>query len=159
MDDRYCLLMRRELSGPLATPLWPEGITVQRYAPQLAGDVHHLMQQGYLDGGGRVPDLDTWRNAFQSDAEYDPQLCLVALEAGRVIGVAQCWTSAYLKDLVVDADARGRGLGQALLQQVFVMFAERREAWVDLRVLEDNLPARRLYDSAGMHVVRRERVP
>ncbi|QIH10646.1 MULTISPECIES: GNAT family N-acetyltransferase [unclassified Pseudomonas] len=159
MEERYCLLMRRDLTGPQLAPQWPAGVSLQSYSLELAPQVHHLMQLGYLDGGGRVPDLDTWRKAFETDAEYDPDLCLVLLEAGHVIGVAQCWTSAYLKDLVVHADARGRGLGRALLQQVFVMFAERREERLDLKVLEDNLRARRLYDSAGMQVVRRERVP
>ncbi|MBC2656122.1 GNAT family N-acetyltransferase [Pseudomonas sp. MSSRFD41] len=159
MEERYCLLMRRDLTGPQLAPRWPVGVSLRHYSPDLAPEVHHLMQLGYLDGGGRVPDLDTWRKAFETDAEYDPELCLVLLEAGQVIGVAQCWTSAYLKDLVVHADARGRDLGRALLQQVFVMFAERREERLDLKVLEDNLRARRLYDSAGMQVVRRERVP
>ena len=38
-------------------------------------------------------------------------------------------------------------------------FQQRREGFVDLKVLEDNLRAQRLYESAGMYVVRRELVP
>jgi ribosomal protein S18 acetylase RimI-like enzyme len=46
-----------------------------------------------------------------------------------------------------------------LLLNAFKAFQQRREGFVDLKVLEDNLRARRLYESAGMRVVRREPVP
>jgi ribosomal protein S18 acetylase RimI-like enzyme len=39
------------------------------------------------------------------------------------------------------------------------VFQLRREGFVDLKVLEDNLRARRLYENVGMYVVRREPVP
>ncbi|MGC5703669.1 GNAT family N-acetyltransferase [Pseudomonas sp. NFXW11] len=159
MSELHCLLLRRDLTAALTAPQWPAGISLQHYRPELAEAVHSLMHLGYLDGGGRVPALDTWRQAFETDAEYDPELCLLAVDAEGVVGVAQCWTSAYIKDLVVHRRARGQGLGRALLQQAFLMFAERHEACVDLRVLEDNLPARCLYESAGMQLVRRELVP
>lgn len=159
MTGTHCLLMRRELIAPQVAPQWPAGITVQHYTPEQAQAVHQLLQLAYLDGGGQVPTLDRWLKAFETDAEYDPELCLLVRDAAGLIGVAQCWTSAYIKDLVVHPRARGQGLGRALLQQVLVMFAERREGFVDLRVLEDNLPARRLYESVGLHVVRRELLP
>ncbi|MEN5092023.1 N-acetyltransferase [Pseudomonas protegens] len=159
MSEIHCLLLRRDLSAPQTTPQWPAGITLEHYSPELAEAVHQLMHLGYQDGGGRVPPLEDWRRAFETDAEYDPQLCLVVRDAEGVVAVAQCWTSTYIKDLVVHPRARGQGLGRALLLQAFLMFAERREGFVDLRVLEDNLRARRLYESVGMHIVRREVVP
>jgi len=73
--------------------------------------------------------------------------------------VAQCWTSAYIKNLVVHPRAQGRGLGRALLLHAFNVFQQRREGFVDLKVLEDNVRAQHLYESVGMHVVRRELVP
>lgn len=156
MSEIHCLLMRRDLTAPLAPPQWPAGVTVQFYSPEQAEAVHQLMHLGYQDGGGEVPELENWRRSFETDAEYDPGLCLVARDAEGVIGVAQCWTSAYIKDLVVHPRARGQGLGRALLQQVFILFAERREGFVDLRVLDGNLRARCLYESVGMHIVRHE---
>jgi ribosomal protein S18 acetylase RimI-like enzyme len=39
------------------------------------------------------------------------------------------------------------------------VFEQRREGFVDLKVREDNLRARRLYESVGMYAVRREPVP
>ena len=118
-----------------------------------------MSQLGHREGGGRVPSLQDWPRRFESDPEYDPTLCFIASDAEGVVGVAQCWTSAYLKNLVVHPRMQGRGLGRALLLNAFKVFQQRREGFVDLKVLEDNLRAQRLYESVGMSVVRRERVP
>ena len=117
------------------------------------------MDQGFQDGGGRVPALEVWQQRFETDPEYDPTLCFIALDADGVVGVCQCWTSAYVKNLVVHPRAQRLGLGRALLLQAFNVFQQRREGFVDLKVLEDNLRAQRLYESVGMYVVRREPVP
>ncbi|MBC8996472.1 GNAT family N-acetyltransferase [Pseudomonas sp. N40(2020)] len=151
--------MRRDLQADVPEMVWPEGVEISTYRPELALAVHHLMQLGHREGGGRVPDLDTWQRRFESDPEYDPALCFIALDAEGVVGVVQCWTSSYIKNLVVHPRAHGRGLGRALLLNAFKTFQQRREGFVDLKVLEDNVRAQRLYESAGMYVVRRERVP
>jgi ribosomal protein S18 acetylase RimI-like enzyme len=117
------------------------------------------MELGHLQGGGRVPSLDAWQQRFETDPEYDPTLCFIALDALGIVGVCQCWTSAYIKSLVVHPRAQGRGLGRALLLNAFNVFQQRREGFVDLKVLEGNVRALRLYESAGMYVVRREEVP
>lgn len=70
--------------------------------------------------------------------------------------MALAWTSAYLKDLVVHPRLQGRGLGGALLNQVFSAFQQRGEACVDLKVMEHNHPARQLYAKFGMQLIRRE---
>ncbi|ROM97165.1 N-acetyltransferase [Pseudomonas brassicacearum] len=159
MAEEYCLLLRRDLAGVLPAIGWPPGIVLNQYRPELAEAVHQLMEQGYQQGGGRVPALEVWRERFESDAEYDPALCFIASDARGIVGVAQCWTSAYIKNLVVHPRAQGQGLGRALLLHAFSEFQQRREGFVDLKVLEDNQRARRLYESAGMRVVRRELVP
>ncbi|MDR9864698.1 GNAT family N-acetyltransferase [Pseudomonas baetica] len=151
--------MRRDLPADAPDIVWPEGVEVSTYRPELAVAVHRLMQLGYREGGGRVPDLESWQQHFESDPEYDPTLCFIALDAEGVVGVAQCWTSSYIKDLAVHPRMQGRGLGRALLLNAFRGFHQRREGFVDLKVLEDNVRAQRLYESAGMYVVRRERVP
>ncbi|SEN31315.1 Acetyltransferase (GNAT) family protein [Pseudomonas sp. ok272] len=159
MSETFCLLMRRDLGGELPAALWPAGIHLSEYRPAVADVVHHLLCVGYQDGSGQVPALDTWRARFETDAEYAPSLCLIAADAQGIVGVAQGWTSAYLKDLVVHPRAQGQGLGRALLLHSFKMFQQRRERCMDLKVLEDNHRARRLYESAGMRVVCREPVP
>jgi ribosomal protein S18 acetylase RimI-like enzyme len=151
--------MRCNLAEGVPSFTWPNGIELTEYRPELAEAVHHLMELGYRDGGGRVPAQEVWQQRFETDPEYDPALCFIALDAEGIVGVAQCWTSAYIKDLVVHPRARGLGLGRALLLHAFKVFAQRREGFVDLKVREDNLRARGLYESAGMYVVRREPVP
>ncbi|WP_285432297.1 GNAT family N-acetyltransferase [Pseudomonas sp. fls2-241-R2A-110] len=151
--------MRRNLAQAVPDITWPKGIVLVQYRPELAEVVHRLMETGYQEGGGRVPTLDVWQQRFETDPEYDPSLCFIALESERIVGVCQCWTSAYIKNLVVHPQAQGLGLGRALLLHAFKVFQDRREGFVDLKVLEDNLRAQRLYESAGMYVVRRELVP
>ncbi|WP_415771276.1 GNAT family N-acetyltransferase [Pseudomonas sp. LB3P38] len=151
--------MRRNLAEVVPAITWPQGIVLSEYRPELAEAVHRLMELGYQQGGGRVPALDVWQQRFETDPEYDPSLCFIALDAEGIVGVCQCWTSAYIKNLVVHPRAQRQGLGRALLLHAFNIFQQRREGFVDLKVLEDNLRAQRLYESAGMRVVRREPVP
>ncbi|KAA0985109.1 N-acetyltransferase [Pseudomonas sp. ANT_J28] len=151
--------MRRNLAEGVPAITWPQGIVLSEYRPERAEAVHRLMELGYQQGGGRVPALDVWQQRFETDPEYDPTLCFIALDTEGIVGVCQCWTSAYIKNLVVHPRAQGRGLGRALLLQAFKVFQQRREGFVDLKVLEDNLRAQRLYENAGMRVVRREPVP
>lgn len=56
-------------------------------------------------------------------------------------------TVCYLSDLFADPEARGRGIGRALIDAV--MERCRREGWANLRWLtqEFNYDARKLYDS------------
>ncbi|MNL22621.1 putative acetyltransferase [compost metagenome] len=159
MAEDYCFLLRRNLAEVLPAIPWPQGVVLSDYRPERASAVHHLMQLGYQEGGGRVPALEVWQQRFETDPEYDPTLCFIALDAEGIVGVCQCWTSAFIKSLVVHPRAQGRGLGRALLLHAFKVFQQRREGYVDLKVLEGNLRALRLYESAGMYVVRRETVP
>jgi ribosomal protein S18 acetylase RimI-like enzyme len=155
----YCWLMRRDLAEVVPAISWPTGVQLTHYRPELAAAVHHLMELGYREGSGRVPALEVWQQRFESDPEYDPALCFIALDAEGVVAVCQCWTSAYIKSLVVHSRAQRQGLGRGLLFHAFQVFQQRREGFVDLKVLEDNLRARRLYESVGMYEVRRETVP
>lgn len=153
------MLMRRNLAEVVPAITWPQGVFLHEYRQERAEAVLRLMELGYLEGGGRVPKLDIWQQRFETDPEYDPSLCFIAQDADGIVGVCQCWTSAYIKNLVVHPRAQGRGLGRALLLNAFKVFQQRREGFVDLKVLEDNLRAQRLYESCGMTVVRREPVP
>ncbi|MGV3624271.1 MAG: hypothetical protein ACO1OB_25860, partial [Archangium sp.] len=60
------------------------------------------------------------------DDEFDPSLCLgVFAPSGRLAGVAQCGTSAFVKDLAADPGPRRRGVGGCLLAAVFATFRAR----------------------------------
>lgn len=144
------LLLRRDLRGPLPAPQWPVGVHLRTYCPELAGAVHALLRLSHQGDSEPMPDLTTWQARFATDAESDPQLCFIACDGHGVVGVAHCWTSAYLKDLAVHPRARRQGLGHALLLHAFEVLQQRREACLDLQVLSHNHPARRLYQRAGM---------
>ncbi|WLI30434.1 GNAT family N-acetyltransferase [Pseudomonas rhodesiae] len=151
----YFQLLRRPLGGSLPAPQWPAGTQLDHYREELAPAIHAVLRMTQDQGGGRVPDLPTWQAQFTTDAEFDPTLCLVASNPSGILGVAQCWTSAFIKNLCVHPCAQGQGLGRALLLHAFQVFKQRGEPYVDLKVLESNLRARRLYESVGMGFVLR----
>lgn len=91
---------------------------------------------------------------------HDPQHVMQALvavdESDRPIGLAHFHAMprslggnsvCYLSDLFTDPQARGRGIGRALIDAVLARC--RQEGWANLRWLtqEFNYDARRLYDS------------
>lgn len=156
--SEYYQLLRRDLTGSLPAPQWPAGTRLEHYRDALAPAIHAVLRRTQEQGGGRVPTLETWQQQFVTDAEFDPSLCLVASNDDGILGVAQCWTSAFIKNLSVHPCAQGQGLGRALLLHAFQVFKQRGEPCVDLKVLESNLRARQLYESAGMVFVLRDRV-
>ncbi|MBZ5759623.1 MULTISPECIES: GNAT family N-acetyltransferase [Rhizobium] len=98
-----------------------------------------------------ITDL-TWRRVF------DPASAIfmrVAVVDDVVMGFALClthegtWTSGldcYLEDLFVDAEVRGRGVGQALLDDLVAL--SKASGWTRLywHTDETNSTARKLYD-------------
>lgn len=155
----YFQLLRRDLTIALPAPQWPAGTQLDHYRADLAPAIHAVLRLTQDQGGGRVPNLETWQHQFTTDAEFDPTLCLVASNDEGILAVAQCWTSAFIKNLSVHPCAQGQGLGRALLLHSFQTFKQRGEPYVDLKVRESNLRARQLYESAGMRFVLRDAVP
>jgi ribosomal protein S18 acetylase RimI-like enzyme len=147
--------MRRDLRQPIPAAVWPDSTQLLAFNAENAAAIHPLFTLGAELGGGHVGDFNTWLQGFQTDPEFDPALCLVVEDPLGVVAVAQCWTSAFIRNLVVHPRAQRRGLGLALLNQVFKTFAQRQEGQVDLKVMESNLAARQLYERAGMHYVQR----
>ena len=56
---------------------------------------------------------------------------------------------AYLQELYVVPERRGRGLGRALLEAAMDHARKRGAAHIDLGTREDDVAARKLYESAG----------
>ncbi|MFO2465084.1 GNAT family N-acetyltransferase [Pseudomonas sp. 15FMM2] len=156
--SEYFQLLRRDLMGALPAPQWPADIRLDHYRDASAPAIHAVLCMAQEQGGGRVGSLDQWRQQFVTNAEFDPRLCLVASNAHGILGVAQCWTSAFIKSLAIHPTAQGQGLGRALLLHSFLVFQQRGEAFVDLKVRESNTRARHLYETAGMVFVLRDRV-
>jgi ribosomal protein S18 acetylase RimI-like enzyme len=162
MPGDFVLLMRKDLAGGVEAPVWPAGVSAQTLGAKpdkkLLRAAHAVLEPGYWEGGGGAPIFRRWWKALRKDSEYDPALVFIASDAEGVAGLAQCWTSAFIKDLGVAPRMRRRGLGRALMLTAFKVFAQRSALHVDLKVREDNAPAIALYKSLGMRTIERLRV-
>jgi GNAT superfamily N-acetyltransferase len=148
------LRMRRTLAGPLEAPIWPEGVQPVNFSSEHAPGVRALLALAYAQGGGSVVPFSEWWSALSNDAEFDAALCFLAQDlTGRIIGVAQCWSTAFVKDLAVHPHWRRRGLGRALLLHAFAVFKERNAGAVYLKVEAGNTAAIALYESVDMQVM------
>ena len=83
---------------------------------------------------------------------------LIAEEDGRPVGLAHLYRQrhgwktrdvVYLQDLFADPDARGRGVGRALIEAVYEAADAMGAPEVYWTTAHDNAPARRLYDRVG----------
>lgn len=147
------LRYRRELDARLLQPCWPPGVSCRTFAIPDAPAVHALLRLSYAQGQG-VADFAEWWGKLSRDDEFDPRLCLLAIDdEGAIVGVAQCWTSAYLKDLAVRPDRQGGRIGESLLRQVFLAFRERGATHLDLKVEAGNTGGIRFYQRADMRRV------
>jgi ribosomal protein S18 acetylase RimI-like enzyme len=153
-SDRHCWLMRRDLGRLTSLDTWPPGVRLLGFRLEDAVQAHALLELSHADST-QVPDLASWLNSWELDPEYDPALCYTVHDELGMIGFIQGWTSSFIKDLVVHPRARHQGLGLQLLNHMFAVFRQRGEAWVDLKVMEDNAAARCLYEKAGMRYVER----
>jgi ribosomal protein S18 acetylase RimI-like enzyme len=156
MSGRLVLRMRRLLTEPVPPSVWPEGIRIISFEPEHhAPEIHALFVEAYMKGGGYAEPFNIWWPSLKNDAEYDPTLCFVATdEKGRIVGVAQCWTSAFIKDLAVRPDRRGQGLGSTLILHALHVFQQRGAPHLDLKVDANNPSgALRLYRSHGFEEI------
>lgn len=134
---------------------WPAGIETRSYRPPDAQPLHDLLVGGYAHGGGSVPPFSEWRAATLGDPEWDAELCFLATDGDLLAGVALCWSSGFVKDLVVAEPWRRRGLGEALLRHALERFVLRGASTLELKVEATNTAAFRLYRRVGMRVVER----
>ncbi len=112
--------------------------------------------QGYLAFyEAKVPDAATdtaWRRLHDPN---EPMFVLGAYVDGELVGIVHylfhrsMWTIGnycYLQDLFVAEAARGRGLGRALIEAVYVRAREAGASRVYWLTREENATARALYD-------------
>jgi ribosomal protein S18 acetylase RimI-like enzyme len=157
---RFVLRMRRELAGPIEGPQWPRGVScrtlTKNNAEKDAKAAHAVLAAGFWEGGGGAPMFRQWWSQLRKDSEFDPLLFFLAVDGEGVAGLAQCWTSAFVKDLAVHPRMRRLGVGRALMLTAFHTLAARGAFRVELKVREENLDAQRLYHDIGMRIVGRE---
>lgn len=149
------LRFRRDLPARRILRALPDGLAFAAFdAERHRIELHALLQAGYADGFGEVAEFDRWWASLSGDPEFSSDLVFVILgEDRRIVAAAVCWTSAYVKDLVVAAPWRGLGLGAILLSQVFDAFHRLGAPSVDLKVIAGNDRAVRFYQRMGMYLV------
>jgi GNAT superfamily N-acetyltransferase len=95
----------------------------------------------------------TWKRLFEP-GEFEPRGWLAVLD-GRPVGLVHallhrtCWSVAnncYLQDLFADPEARGQGIGRALIERVYRWADEVGAARVYWMTHETNKTAQLLYD-------------
>ncbi|MGV3575783.1 MAG: GNAT family N-acetyltransferase [Devosia sp.] len=146
--------LRKLLVAPVSAPTLPAGASVTPLYQARPIELHALLRTSYATGGGNVGDFDSWWWPLVEDEEFDPALVIIAMAEGEPVGLIQCWTSSFVKDLVVAPQWRDRGLGAYLLHAAFTEFHRRGASLVDLKVEASNLAAQRFYRRHGMVEVR-----
>jgi len=163
---RHFYRMRIELDGEVPEPEWPPGLTVRRAAPDdahLAYDVHQETFEDHWEHARMT--LEEWEHVFTGDPRFDPTLWFMVEGADDVAAIALCrerdaekgvgWVSV----MGVRKPWRRKGVGRALLLHCFHEFRRRGFHAGALGVDAESLTgANRLYESAGMRVVRRSDV-
>ena len=89
---------------------------------------------------------------------YEPVHCLVAEASGRLVGTAHylfhrnttmLGPTCYLQDLFTSEEARGQGIGKALICGVYDRAKSAGSTRVYWQTHETNVVARRLYDTVA----------
>lgn len=166
---RYSWFMLKNLDVPPPEPLWPEGICIQTYQdhPDLKA-VMRATDEAFQDHWGHVDreDEESWlkrvQHSLENDADFDPSLWFLAMDGDEIAAVARCsprlgddWDIGVVDTLGVRRRWRRQGLGLALLHHAFGEFHRRGHRQVVLGVDTGSLTgATRLYEKAGMHVIR-----
>ena len=144
------ILLRRPMALPEPPVRLPEGVAIVPIEAADAGAIHALLRRAYATGGGTVPEhlLDWWESLL-TDSEFDRNLAFVARADAEVIGFCLCWTSSFVKDLVVDPGWRNRGIGSGLLATAIAALRARGADELSLKVDIYNGTAQRLYRAFG----------
>jgi ribosomal protein S18 acetylase RimI-like enzyme len=134
-------------------------LTCEPYGEATRAAFHETLLRSYeqtldcpeLNGVRSVEEIITGHKA---QGVYDPARWWLAREHGRPVAVLILtemaeWASWDVAYVGVVPEARGRGVGRALLARAFRTAAKARAGRITLAVDERNEPARRLYDRLG----------
>jgi mycothiol synthase len=163
---RHFYRMRIDFEGELREPLWPAGLTARTATRDDAQPAYEAHQESFEDHWehARMP-YDVWAHHMMGEGWFDPTLWFLVEQGDEIAAVAFCREHEAEKGLgwvsVIGVRKRWRrhGLGRALLLHAFHEFRRRGFHAAALGVDADSLTgANRLYQSVGMHVVRRSDV-
>ena len=159
---RHSYRMRIDFGDDPPQPNWPEGISVRTATAGDARTAYETQLETFEDSWEFNPSpYDEWAHWMTSYEGFDPSLWFIAEAKGEVAGVSLCRVHeadenlGWVRVLGVRRPWRRRGLGRALLLHSFHEFRRRGISAVGLGVDAESLTgANRLYETAGMRVVR-----
>lgn len=160
----YSLRMRADLDSEPPRAQWPGGISIRTFRPgEDDEEVYEVYQETFSEQRdfSREPFGD-WRH-WSMREPFDPSLWFLALAGDEIQGISLCrseWggdtTVGWVSVLGVRKPWRRKGLGLALLRHSFRELRARGKKRAGLGVDAENpTGAVRLYERAGMEVVRR----
>jgi mycothiol synthase len=146
-------------------PVIPDGIELRPYRhPEDEQRVYEALQEAFLDHWDFHPTtIENWREFNVKSRYFEPDLWLIAWDGDEVAGASLNYPEhggdpgyGWVGTLGVRRAWRRRGLGEALLRLSFVLLHARGLRKVRLGVDAENpTGATRLYERAGMRVLRR----
>ena len=150
--------MQIDMDAPPPEPVWPQGIELRPYTPDMLYAVFQADDEAFQDHWGHMPmQFDMWQSWTVRREGFDPSLWFLAFAGDEIAAVALCeyeQGDAWVGELGVRRPWRRKGLGEALLQQAFGEFYRRGIRKVILNVDSQNLTgATRLYKRVGMRPV------
>ena len=152
--------MTLRFDGPPQPPAEVAGIDVRTLVLGQEREVYECAAEAFEDHWGEAfPSEQSWlhRHVHASDS-FDPELWYLAWEGERLMGLLLAAADAeedpelgYVGLLGVRREARGRGIGEALLRRSFVTFHGLGKRGAQLVVdSESSTGANRLYERVGM---------
>lgn len=161
--------MAIQLSGPpILIPQLPRITIRPANLPVEAETVIRVVEDAFRDHRNHTEQpfeqlLAVWNHWVFQNPRFEPNALIVAEADGQLVGSALCerdaddLTKGYVFDVAVARAYRGCGIGKAMLLACFAFFTDIGYKTVELSVDADSLTgAQRLYQSAGMHVKRRD---
>ncbi len=158
---RHSYRMRIDFDDDPPEPEWPEGVTVRGATEADLETAHETQMETFADSWEHADEpFGEWSHWMVED-ELDLSLWFVAEEDGEVAGIALTKPHdtegglGWVRVLGVRRPWRRKGLGRALLLHAFHVYRRRGFHGVGLGVDAESLTgANRLYENAGMRVVR-----
>ncbi len=135
-------------------------ITIRTFVPgQDDYATFEAMEEAFQDHWGYLPwRFESWQQSLIKRDDFDPSLWFLAIEGEEIVGGSLCHNypnEGWVNQLGVRRPWRRKGLGLALLQHSLGEFHRRGQRRVSLGVDSQNTTgATRLYERAGMHIVR-----